>query len=67
MQLQNILIINIARFGDTLLVTPVIRALKELAVIEHPVDYRQATRQDAMSAISVDQVWHAVQNLLENQ
>ncbi|MBD2795690.1 glycosyltransferase family 9 protein [Xenorhabdus sp. 18] len=39
----------------------------KLAVIEHPVDYRQATRQDAMSAISVDQVWHSVQNLLENQ
>ncbi|WP_332460332.1 glycosyltransferase family 9 protein [Xenorhabdus lircayensis] len=29
MQPQNILIINIARFGDTLLVTPIIRALKE--------------------------------------
>ncbi|MDC9592833.1 glycosyltransferase family 9 protein [Xenorhabdus sp. IM139775] len=39
----------------------------KLAVIEHPVDYRQATRQDTMSAISVDQVWHSVQNLLENQ
>ncbi|WP_233420733.1 glycosyltransferase family 9 protein [Xenorhabdus nematophila] len=28
MQPKNILIINIARFGDTLLATPVIRALK---------------------------------------
>ncbi|MEQ1975681.1 MULTISPECIES: glycosyltransferase family 9 protein [unclassified Xenorhabdus] len=39
----------------------------KLVVIEHPVDYRQATRQDTMSAISVDQVWHSVQNLLENE
>ncbi|PHM62401.1 glycosyltransferase family 9 protein [Xenorhabdus ishibashii] len=39
----------------------------KLVVIEHPVDYRQATRQDTMSAISVDQVWHSVQYLLENE
>ncbi|CEE92623.1 WalO protein [Xenorhabdus nematophila str. Websteri] len=39
----------------------------KLAVIEHPVDSRQATRQDSMSAISVDKVWHSVQNLLENE
>ncbi len=39
----------------------------KLAVIEHPVDYRQATRQDTMSVISVDKVWHSVQNLLENE
>nr|WP_275372376.1 glycosyltransferase family 9 protein [Xenorhabdus bovienii] len=38
----------------------------KLAVIEHPIDYQQATRQDAMSAISVEQVWSSVQNLLEN-
>ncbi|MDE9444655.1 glycosyltransferase family 9 protein [Xenorhabdus bovienii] len=37
----------------------------KLAVIEHPIDYQQATRQDAMSAISVEQVWSSVQNLLE--
>ncbi|MBE8597267.1 glycosyltransferase family 9 protein [Xenorhabdus sp. BG5] len=39
----------------------------KLVVIEHPVDYRQATRQDTMSAISVDQVWHSVQYLLKNE
>ncbi|WP_340613797.1 glycosyltransferase family 9 protein [Xenorhabdus thailandensis] len=39
----------------------------KLVVIEHPIDYRQATRQDTMSAISVDQVWRSVQNLLENE
>ncbi|PHM72715.1 glycosyltransferase family 9 protein [Xenorhabdus kozodoii] len=39
----------------------------KLEVIEHPVDNRQATRQDTMSAISVDQVWHSVQNLLKNE
>ncbi|WP_086109978.1 glycosyltransferase family 9 protein [Xenorhabdus vietnamensis] len=39
----------------------------KLEIIEHPIDYRQATRQDTMSAISVDQVWHSVQNLLENE
>ncbi|CBJ83459.1 hypothetical protein XBJ2_2390021 [Xenorhabdus bovienii str. Jollieti] len=135
MQPKNILVIIIARFGDTLLITPVIRALKlrwpeanidvlahkktkeileniseihsitafskgqakwrgwfsrrrydfalvyhsfhpgrflapqqhpKLAVIEHPIDYQQATRQDEMSAISVEQVWVSVQNLLEN-
>ncbi|AOM41757.1 glycosyltransferase family 9 protein [Xenorhabdus hominickii] len=39
----------------------------KLTVIEHPVDYRQATRQDTMSEISVEQVWHAVQNLLKSE
>ncbi|MBD2804195.1 glycosyltransferase family 9 protein [Xenorhabdus sp. ZM] len=39
----------------------------KLAVIEHPVDYKQATRQDAMSAISVEQVWTAVQRLLKDK
>ncbi|WP_187653919.1 glycosyltransferase family 9 protein [Xenorhabdus sp. PB62.4] len=39
----------------------------KLAVIEHPVDYNQATRKDTMSAISVDQVWHSVQKLLESE
>ncbi|MDX7992027.1 glycosyltransferase family 9 protein [Xenorhabdus littoralis] len=39
----------------------------KLAVIEHPTDYKQATRQDTMSEISVDQVWNSVQGLLENE
>ncbi|MDR0217385.1 MAG: glycosyltransferase family 9 protein [Enterobacteriaceae bacterium] len=37
----------------------------KIAVIEHPIDYRHATRQDTMSDISVEQVWHSVQNILE--
>ncbi len=39
----------------------------KLAIIEHPVGYKQATRQDTMSAILVDQVWHSVQHLLKNE
>ncbi|KER03346.1 glycosyltransferase family 9 protein [Photorhabdus temperata] len=35
-----------------------------LVVIEHPVHYMQATREDSMSAISVEQVWQATQKLL---
>ncbi|OCQ54441.1 Lipopolysaccharide core heptosyltransferase RfaQ [Photorhabdus australis subsp. thailandensis] len=38
-----------------------------LEVIEHPVDYMQATREDSMSVISVEQVWQATQKLLETQ
>ncbi|WP_340609315.1 glycosyltransferase family 9 protein [Xenorhabdus bharatensis] len=39
----------------------------KLAVIEHPVDYRQATREDHMSDISVEQVWQSVKSILEAQ
>ncbi|NHB96412.1 glycosyltransferase family 9 protein [Photorhabdus stackebrandtii] len=35
-----------------------------LVAIEHPVHYMQATREDSMSAISVEQVWQAAQKLL---
>ncbi|WP_262947633.1 glycosyltransferase family 9 protein [Xenorhabdus indica] len=39
----------------------------KLAVIEHPIDYQQATRQDNMSDISVEQVWDSVKKILEVQ
>ncbi|PHM39598.1 ADP-heptose--LPS heptosyltransferase II [Xenorhabdus mauleonii] len=39
----------------------------KLMVIEHPVDYQQATRQDTMSAIAVEQVWHSAKRLLESK
>ncbi|KAA1194806.1 glycosyltransferase family 9 protein [Photorhabdus heterorhabditis] len=38
-----------------------------LVVIEHPIHYMQATREDPMSVISVEQVWQATQKLLETQ
>ncbi|WP_434526276.1 glycosyltransferase family 9 protein [Photorhabdus asymbiotica] len=38
-----------------------------LAVIEHPVHYMQATCEDSMSVISVEQIWQETQKLLETQ
>lgn len=35
-----------------------------LAVLEHPVDYADASREEPMSKIGVDSVWNAVQTLL---
>lgn len=36
----------------------------ELVVIEHPVDYADASREEPMSKIDVDTVWNAVNRLL---
>ncbi|CAQ86454.1 MULTISPECIES: glycosyltransferase family 9 protein [Photorhabdus] len=38
-----------------------------LAVIEHLVHYMQATCEDSMSVISVEQIWQETQKLLETQ